>query len=81
MPHKKWNIIILDEINVALDYKLISEEIVLKELKTKPKNIEIVLTGRNASQALIDLADYYTKIQSIKHPYQKEIMARKGVEF
>ena len=78
---RKWNIIILDEINVALDYKLISEEIVLKELKTRPKNIEIILTGRNASQALIDLADYYTEIQSIKHPYQKEIMARKGVEF
>ncbi len=78
---KQWNIIILDEINVALDYKLISEEIVLEQLKNKPKNIEIVLTGRNASQALIDLADYYTQIQSIKHPYQQDIMARKGVEF
>jgi cob(I)alamin adenosyltransferase len=78
---KKWNIIILDEVNVALDYKLLSEEAILKELKNKPKNIEIVLTGRNASQAIIDLADYYTKVQSLKHPYQQKIIARKGVEF
>jgi len=76
-----WDIIILDEINVALDYKLISEEIVLEHLNSKPSNVEIILTGRNASQALIDLADYYTQIQSIKHPYQQDIMARKGVEF
>ena len=77
----KWDIIILDEVNVALDYKLILEENILEELKNKPKNIEIVLTGRNASQALIDLADYYTKVQSLKHPYQQKIIARKGVEF
>jgi len=78
---KQWDIIILDEVNVALDYKLIPEENILEELKNKPKNIEIVLTGRNASQALIDLADYYTKVQSLKHPYQQKITARKGVEF
>ncbi|MHA1206012.1 MAG: cob(I)yrinic acid a,c-diamide adenosyltransferase [Candidatus Hodarchaeales archaeon] len=78
---KQWDIIILDEVNVAIDYKLISEDAILKELEKKPKNIEIVLTGRNASQALIDLADYYTKVQSIKHPYQQKIIARKGVEF
>ena len=81
LKSKRWDFIILDEINVAIDYKLISEENVLTELRTKPSNIEIILTGRNASQAVIELADYYTIIQSIKHPYQKEIMARKGVEF
>ena len=77
----QWDIIILDEVNVALDYKLISEDTILEELKNKEKNIEIVLTGRNASQTLIDLADYYTIVQSIKHPYQQKIIARKGVEF
>jgi len=77
----QWDIIILDEVNVALDYKLISEESILEELKNKPKKVEIVLTGRNASEALIDLADYYTEVQSIKHPYKQKIIARKGVEF
>ncbi|PWI47599.1 cob(I)yrinic acid a,c-diamide adenosyltransferase [Candidatus Heimdallarchaeota archaeon B3_Heim] len=76
-----WDIIILDEVNVALDYHLISEQEVLDLLERKPKNLEVILTGRYASQAIIDLADYYTTIQSVKHPYQHNINARKGVEF
>lgn len=78
---KEWNIIILDEITVAIDYALISEKEAIILLRTKPKNLELILTGRYASQAVIDLADYYTKIESIKHPYQTNINARKGVEF
>ena len=81
MKNGKWDIIILDEINVALDYQLISEDVVIEYLKAKPKNLEIILTGRSASSAIIDMADYYTLIQSLKHPYQQEILARKGVEF
>jgi cob(I)alamin adenosyltransferase len=81
MMSNEWNIIILDEINVALDYQLISEEAVINHLKAKPKNLEIILTGRSASSRIIEMADYYTLIQSIKHPYQQEILARKGVEF
>ena len=81
MKSGKWNIIILDEVNVALDYQLIPEKAMIDLLKTKPKNLEIILTGRSACQAIIELADYYTLIQSIKHPYQQQILARKGVEF
>ncbi|MHA1941086.1 MAG: cob(I)yrinic acid a,c-diamide adenosyltransferase [Candidatus Hodarchaeales archaeon] len=78
-PH--WNIIVLDEINVALDFKLISERDIIDLLRTKPKNLEIILTGRDAPSSLIELADYYTEIKSIKHPFQKKILARKGVEY
>ena len=78
-PH--WNIIVLDEINVALDFKLISEKDIIDLLRIKPKNLEIILTGRDAPTSLIEFADYYTEIQSIKHPFQKKILARKGVEF
>ncbi len=78
---KSWDIIILDEINVVIDYQLIPEQEIIILLRTKPKNLEVILTGRYARKAIIDLCDYYTKVDSIKHPYQQGIIARKGVEF
>ncbi len=78
---EKWDILILDEINVALDFKLVSEKQVIDVIKQKPKNLELVLTGRDASNAIIELADYYTEICERKHPYQRKILARKGVEY
>jgi cob(I)alamin adenosyltransferase len=79
--NEDWDIVILDEINIAIDFNLISEQKVVEIIKQKPKNVEIILTGRYASKELIDLADYYTEICEHKHPYQKGILARKGVEF
>ncbi|UCG04404.1 MAG: cob(I)yrinic acid a,c-diamide adenosyltransferase [Candidatus Heimdallarchaeota archaeon] len=81
ITNEKWNILILDEIIVALDFKLISEKQVIDVIKQKPKNLELVLTGREASNAIIELADYYTEICEHKHPYQRKILARKGVEY
>ncbi|MFX0014700.1 MAG: cob(I)yrinic acid a,c-diamide adenosyltransferase [Promethearchaeota archaeon] len=78
---ENWDILILDEINVALDFKLISENEVIDIIKQKPKNLELVLTGRDASNEIIELADYYTEICERKHPYQRKILARKGVEY
>jgi cob(I)alamin adenosyltransferase len=79
--NKSWDIIILDEINVVIDYQLIPEKEIITLLRTKPKNLEVILTGRYARKAIIELCDYYTKVESIKHPYQQGIIARKGVEF
>ncbi|UCE12963.1 MAG: cob(I)yrinic acid a,c-diamide adenosyltransferase [Candidatus Heimdallarchaeota archaeon] len=76
-----WDFLILDEVNVALDFNLLSENDVLDLIKQKPKNLELVLTGRNASNSIIELADYYSEICEHKHPYQRNILARKGVEF
>lgn len=78
---ENWDFLILDEINVAIYFNLLSETEVLDLIKQKPKNLELVLTGRNASNSLIQLADYHIEICEYKHPYQRDILARKGVEF
>ncbi|MGC8662975.1 MAG: cob(I)yrinic acid a,c-diamide adenosyltransferase [Thermoplasmata archaeon] len=77
----KYDIIILDEIITANYFDLISIEEIKSIIKEKPSNVEIVLTGRYASKELIDLADLVTDMQEIKHPYQKGILARRGIEY
>ncbi|OQX56265.1 MAG: cob(I)yrinic acid a,c-diamide adenosyltransferase [Candidatus Cloacimonas sp. 4484_209] len=78
---KKYDMVILDEVNVAIDYGLIKLEDVLKILKEKPKGIEIIITGRYAPKEIIEMADLVSRIEEVKHPYQKGILARKGVEW
>ena len=77
----KYDLIVLDEINVAIDFNLISLNDVLKLIKEKPEKLELVLTGRYANPKLIQIADIVTEMLEIKHPYQKGIQARKGIEF
>ncbi len=77
----KYDLIILDEINVAIDFNLISIDDVLKLINEKPKKLELVLTGRYADPKLIQIADVVTEMLEIKHPYQRGIMARKGIDF
>lgn len=75
------DIIILDEINNALHYQLLTVEEVLHLLNKKPDHVEIVLTGRNAPQELIDRADLVTEMKEIKHPFHQGINSRKGIEY
>ena len=75
------DLLILDEINVALDYDLIRLNDVIELVKSKPESLEMVLTGRAADESLIELADLVTEKKEVKHPYQKGIEARRGVEF
>ena len=77
----EWNIVILDEILNALWFELIPESEVLELLSKKPPHVELVLTGRNASQALIERADLVTEMVQRKHPYEQGIMARLGIEY
>ncbi len=77
----KYDMIILDEINVAVDFNLIAIEDVLKLIKEKPEKLEIVLTGRYANPKIIKIADYVTEMLEIMHPYQKGVQARKGFDF
>jgi len=77
----KYDLIILDEINVAIDFNLISLDDVLKLINEKPEKLELVLTGRYADPKLIQIADIVTEMLEIKHPYQKGIQARKGIDF
>lgn len=75
------DIVILDEINVALNLNLIEIERVLELIKNKPKHVELVLTGRYAPQKIIERADLVTKMKEVKHPYQEGYKARKGIEY
>ena len=76
----KYDVVVLDEINIAIYYKLISVDEVLELLNSKPKNVEIILTGRNADPKIIDRADLVTEMREIKHYYQNGVHARKGIE-
>lgn len=75
-----YDIVILDEINIALDWKLIDLEKVIDLIKSKPENIELVLTGRYAPQEIIEIADLVTEMKEIKHPYNDGVEARDGIE-
>jgi len=77
---EKYDMIILDEINVAVDYNLIDLADVLNLIKEKPKNLELVLTGRYAHHEIVKNADYVTEMLEIKHPYRDGVEARKGIE-
>lgn len=78
---EKYDMIILDEMNVALAAHLIPVEEVLELLRTIPENIELVLTGRWAPKKILAEADYVTEMREIKHPFKKGIVSRKGVEW
>ncbi|MEN3041969.1 MAG: cob(I)yrinic acid a,c-diamide adenosyltransferase [Fervidobacterium sp.] len=77
----QFDIVILDEINVAVHYKLIKAEQVIEIINQRPENVEIILTGRYAPKQFIEIADLVTNMEEIKHYYQNGIKARKGIEY
>ena len=77
----KYDIVILDEINVALDFKLIDIANVINLIKNKPDHVELIFTGRHAPQEIIDVADLVSEIKEIKHPLSKGVSSRKGIEY
>ncbi len=77
----EYNMVILDEANVALDYGLLKLDEVIDLIKKKPKNVELILTGRYAPNEILEIADLVTDVREIKHFYQKGIQAREGIEY
>lgn len=77
---KSFDMVVMDEAVYAIGLNLLSEEKVLNWLKNKPKNLEVVLTGRNPSEALCDAADYVSEIRKIKHPFDMGLSSRVGIE-
>lgn len=73
-------LVVLDELNIALKYKYVDLDAVIKAVQSRPPHQHVVITGRGAPQALIDIADTVTEMQVIKHAYQAGIKAQKGVE-
>ncbi|HHW39937.1 MAG TPA: cob(I)yrinic acid a,c-diamide adenosyltransferase [Syntrophomonadaceae bacterium] len=76
----KCDILILDEIMAVLHNKLLAVEKVCDLIRNKPEHVELILTGRNAPQEIVELADLVTEMREIKHYYDKGIPARKGIE-
>lgn len=76
-----YDLIILDEINIALYMNLIEIKDVLEVLKAKPKKLELILTGQKAPKKIQEIADLVTEMKMKKHPYYKNIQARKGIEY
>ncbi len=77
----KWDIVVADEIVGAVYSKVLPYTKLLQLIKSKPVSLDLVLTGRYASKELIKMADLVTEMTEIKHPYQKGILAKKGVDF
>jgi len=77
----RHRLVILDELTYLISYNMLQEKQVLEVLVNRPKNMHIVITGRDASQGLIETADVVTEMRSIKHAYDNGVKAQKGIEF
>jgi cob(I)alamin adenosyltransferase len=76
-----WDLVVLDEINYAISYGMLPPETVAEVLRRKPEMTHVILTGRNAHPLLVDLADTVTEMREVKHAYQRNILAQRGIEF
>jgi len=76
-----YDLIVLDEVNLAVAWKLVELDEVVRLIKDKPSNIELILTGRQADAKLVELADQVTECLNIKHPYDKGTLARRGIDY
>jgi cob(I)alamin adenosyltransferase len=75
-----YRIVVLDEVSVALKFGLVQLGEVIKAIEGRSPGVEVVVTGRYAPPELLDIADYVTEMRAVKHPYQKGITSRKGVD-
>jgi len=81
MLNGKYDVIVLDEINIAINFGLIKTDDVIKLIGEKPGNVELILTGRYADAKIIQTADLVTEMLMIKHPYNNGIQARRGIDY
>ena len=77
----KYDIVILDEVNYAINLDLIDVQDIIKIIKEKPFELDLVLTGRNVREEIVELADLVTEMKEIKHPFKSGIKAKKGIDF
>jgi cob(I)alamin adenosyltransferase len=77
----KWDVVVLDEINYVISYKMLDPAEVVETLKARPEMVHVILTGRNAHPSLVEIADTVTEMREVKHAYQKGILAQGGIEY
>ncbi|MCL5006062.1 MAG: cob(I)yrinic acid a,c-diamide adenosyltransferase [Acidobacteria bacterium] len=76
-----YDLVVLDEINYAISYKMLDPLKVRDLLKQKPEMVHVILTGRNAHPSIVECADMVTEMREVKHPYQQGILAQRGIEY
>src|SRR5271169_3048188 len=76
-----YSMVLLDELNIVLRYDYLPLDEVLAVLRTKPRDLHVVVTGRNAKPELIEMADLVTEMTMVKHPFRAGVKAQKGIEF
>ena len=76
-----WDLVILDEINYAISYKMLDPAKVVAALKQRPEMVHVILTGRNAHPSIVEVADTVTEMREVKHAYQRGIEAQRGIEY
>jgi cob(I)alamin adenosyltransferase len=76
-----WDMVVLDEINYAIGYKMLDAAVVAEALRGRPEMVHVILTGRNAHPLLVEMADTVTEMREVKHAYTKGILAQRGIEF
>lgn len=77
----KYGLVVLDEINYVISYKMLDVERVVTALSQRPEHVHVICTGRNAHPRLVELADLVTEMREVKHPYTKGILAQRGIDY
>ena len=76
----EYDIVVLDEVNVAIKLGLLDARDVVEAVRSRAPGVEVVLTGRYAPPEILDIADYITEMREVRHPYQRGVLSRKGVD-
>ena len=76
----EYDIVVLDEVNVAIKLGLLDARDVVDAVRSRAAGVEVVLTGRYAPPEILDIADYITEMREVRHPYQRGVLSRKGVD-
>src|SRR4029077_15518294 len=76
-----WDLVILDEINYPISYGMLDPAKVVESLRKKPPMVHVILTGKNAHAAIIEVADTGPEMRQVKHAYEKGVMAQRGIEY
>lgn len=76
-----YDLVILDEVNLAAAWKLVEVDKVIELIKEKPERVELILTGRHADARLVEVADLVTEMVEVKHPYKRGVLSRKGIDY
>jgi cob(I)alamin adenosyltransferase len=77
----KYGLVVLDEINYVISYKMLDVDRVVDALTQRPEHVHVICTGRNAHPRLVELADLVTEMREVKHPYTKGILAQRGIDY